>query len=145
MISDKMPMSKSWKVTIAMILVAVVSILLPSIGIDLIDDSQIQNLIYMALGISAIGVGNKSVKRIIEKKEKPRKNQTSLQEKLHQLENNPLENLKNRIGLATDEPMYVVMEQMTTLGKKSKATHDALKLTKADFELVGLIAPSSLS
>lgn len=61
-------MSKSWKVTLATIIIAIVMTILPSFGIDSISEQQIEQLIFLALGISAVGAGNKVAKKIIKKK-----------------------------------------------------------------------------
>lgn len=62
-----MTINKSWTVTIASIIIAVVMIILPSFGVTGIEEVQIEHLVYMALGISAIGAGNKGVKHIAQK------------------------------------------------------------------------------
>lgn len=61
-------LDKSWTITLATIIIAISSILLPSFGITTITESQITNLVFMALGISSIGAGNKAIKRIAEQK-----------------------------------------------------------------------------
>jgi len=59
---------KSWAVTLSSIIIAITMIILPSFGIENITESQVSNLIYMALGISTVGAGNKVAKRIVQKK-----------------------------------------------------------------------------
>lgn len=62
------PVSKSWKLTIATIIIAIIMIILPTFGVTGITEHQIESLIYMALGISAIGAGNKIGKKLVTEK-----------------------------------------------------------------------------
>lgn len=59
---------KSWGVTLATISIAIIMIILPSFGITTISESQVTNLIYVALGLSGIGAGNATMKRIAKGK-----------------------------------------------------------------------------
>ncbi len=76
-----MKLTKSWSLTLATITITIATILLPSFGITTITETQITNLIYMALGLSGIGAGNATMKRIT--KDKSKQNTNSIhQEKL---------------------------------------------------------------
>ena len=64
-------MSKSWKITLSTIIIAIIMTILPSFGIENISESQISNLIFLALGVSGIGAGNKAIKHIAKKTTTP--------------------------------------------------------------------------
>lgn len=64
--------------------------------------------------------------------------------KLRGIQYNPEEKLKNRLGLATDEPKSRIIEELERLSKKSKATMKAIPLTANDYRTYGLEVPESL-
>lgn len=61
-------MSKSWKLTLATIIIAIVMTILPSLGIVSVTEHQIETLIYLALGVSGIGAANKVGKKLVRPK-----------------------------------------------------------------------------
>lgn len=63
--------SKSWKLTIAAIAIPIIMVLLTTAGITDISESQIESFIYLALGISAIGAGNKVGRTLVTEKLTP--------------------------------------------------------------------------
>jgi len=63
-----MALTKSWLITLASIIIAVTMIILPSFGVTGISESQVTNLIYVALGLSGIGAANATGKRIAKGK-----------------------------------------------------------------------------
>lgn len=61
----KTKMTKSWKLTLATIIIAIVMIILPTFGVVGVTEHQVESIIYLALGISAIGAGNKVGKKLV--------------------------------------------------------------------------------
>ena len=60
------------------------------------------------------------------------------------LQHNPEENLKNRLGLASDEPKSRIINELERLSTKSKATMNAIPLRPIDYTTYGLEVPKSL-
>jgi len=154
MTNNRKKISRSWKVTLGMIVVSLTMIILPSFGVTTISEHQVEQVVFMVIGVSGAGVLNAHSKRTTKPKlveetivrpiTIPEKKETQ-QERLHRLENDPLENLKNRLGLATSTPTSRVIDELQRLAPKSNATLTALKLTKKDFEMLGLQPPAFLS
>ena len=52
-----------------------------------------------------------------------------------------IQNIRNRLGLRSTAPKEKIVFELNRLKAKSKATWDALKLTKEDFEKFGIVIP----
>ena len=68
----------------------------------------------------------------------------NLRDKLRFLQHNPEEKLKNRLGLASDEPKSRIIDELERLSTKSKATMKAIPLRRVDYTTYGLEIPKSL-
>lgn len=158
--------SKSWKVTLVVIAVPIIMLALQAAGIDGITDTQVQNAIFLTLGISTAGVASKGIKRIAEKRRNlldesteipvgssQTKLEKDIEENRRRIEDlkNPgispdqLEDMKNRLGLASESTTVSdVIEELERIRLKSTATQKALKLTVEDYERFGVLPSPNL-